>query len=272
MPAPRVFITDVDRTLLTHDYILPGRVADALAAARAGGMRLVLATARSPDGVRPHAERLGVGTLAICFNGGWVGDVSTRIAWHEQRIPRTDALEAMAEAEQAGLRPMWFSGSAVHALSDDPLILREAAITREPVQLAGGVEELPDEPGKIMCVAAAPADREGFDALRRRFGARLSVSGSHPRLLEIGPPDVSKRAAAELVAKHLGIDQADCAAAGDAENDLELLAWAARAVTVANAVPEARRLASFVAPSCDAGGLAVAVTWLMQDDRELTPA
>ena len=131
MAAPRLLITDVDRTLLTHDYILPERVAAALAAARAGGMRLVLATARSPAGVRPYAEQLDAAGLAICFNGGWIGEVSSSTAWQERRIPREDALEVMEAAEQAGLRPMWFAGSAIHALSDDPLIAREAAVTRE---------------------------------------------------------------------------------------------------------------------------------------------
>ena len=140
------------------------------------------------------------------------------------------------------------------------------------MQLTDRLEDLPDEPGKIMCVAAIAADREGFDALRTRFGERLSVSGSHPRLLEIGPRGVSKRVAAELVAARLGIDRADCAAAGDAENDLEMLAWAGRAVTVANGVPEAKQLAAFIAPSCDAGGLADAVDWLMRDERALTAA
>jgi Cof subfamily protein (haloacid dehalogenase superfamily) len=262
MPAPRLLITDVDRTLLTHDHVLPQRVADALDAARAAGMVVVLATARSPAGVRPYAERLGLGGLAICFNGGWIGDVTTGIAWRETRIPRAGALEVVTAAHKACLRPMWFTGGGIHALSADPLIAREADITGETVQVQDGIGGLPGEPGKIMCVAATPAEHEGFEAMRLRFAEHLSVLRSHQRLLEIGPRGVTKRAAAEAVAAYLGIDRADCAAAGDAENDLEMLAWAHRAVTVANAVPAARQLAGFVAPSCDTGGLADAIAWL----------
>jgi hydroxymethylpyrimidine pyrophosphatase-like HAD family hydrolase len=61
----------------------------------------------------------------------------------------------------------------------------------------------------------------------------------------------------------MGVAVEVCAAAGDAENDLEMMAWAGVAVTVANAVPEAKRIARFVAPSCDEGGMADAVQWLM---------
>ena len=101
-------------------------------------------------------------------------------------------------------------------------------------------EALPGRPGKIMCVAPLTAMQSAFETMRAAFDEQLSVSGSHPRLLEIGPKGASKRAAAVAIAKELGIDRMDCAAAGDAENDLELLAWAGTAVTVANAVPEAK--------------------------------
>src|SRR5207245_6471923 len=104
------------------------------------------------------------------------------------------------------------------------------------------------------------------------LGGRLSVSGSHPRLLEIGPPGVSKKVAIATVAAKVGIPAADCAAAGDAENDLDMLAWAGMAVTVGNAVPEVKRLAQFVGPSCDDGGLADAVAWLMQRQSTLATA
>jgi Cof subfamily protein (haloacid dehalogenase superfamily) len=270
MHAPRLLITDVDRTLLTHDFTLLGRVVEALAAARAGGMTLVLATARSPEGVRPYCERLHAGGLAICFNGAWIGDVSQRLAWRDRRLPRHAALEVMDAAMRAGLRPMWFAGSAIYSLSEDPLIAREAAITGEPLEVANSLESLPDEPAKVMCIAATAAEREGFAQLRWRFTARLSVSNSHPRLLEIGPQGASKREAAEAVALQLGLDRHDCAAAGDAENDLEMLAWAGSAVTVANAIPEAKRLAAFVAPSCDEGGLADAVAWLTGGEQALS--
>jgi hydroxymethylpyrimidine pyrophosphatase-like HAD family hydrolase len=204
MSIPRLFVSDVDRTLLTRDHVLPQRVADAFGLARDAGIALVLATARSPEGVRPYAERLGLAGLAICFNGGWVGDVSTGVAVSERRIDRVDALHAMATARDAGVRSMWFTGSAIYALSSDPVVAREASLTGERLEIANTLEELPGEPGKIMCVAPEPSERAAFAVVRGLLGQRLSVSGSHPRLLEIGPLGVSKRAAVETVAARLG--------------------------------------------------------------------
>ena len=160
MTMPRLIVSDVDRTLLTHDYVLPQRVADAVRVAQDRGTVVVLATARSPLGVRPFAERLGIADLVVAFNGGWIGNVATGSALSQQRISRSDALHAMATAQAAGVRPMWFTGDAVFALMNDPLIAREAAVTREPLFVAETIEALPGEPGKIMCVAGQASDRE----------------------------------------------------------------------------------------------------------------
>jgi len=272
MTTPRLIVSDVDRTLLTHDYVLPQRVADAVSAVKDEGTVVVLATARSPLGVKPFADRLGITDPVIAFNGGWIGNVATGSALSRQRISRADALHAMATAQAAGVRPMWFTGDAVFALTDDPLVAREAAVTREPLFVTETLEALPGEPGKIMCVADRASEREAFAALRETLGEQLSVSGSHPRLLEIGPPGISKKTAISSVAAQLGFAPDECAAAGDAENDLEMLAWAGTAMTVANAVPQVMQLAHFIGPSCDEGGLADAIAWLMRSRQPRSTA
>lgn len=259
----RLFVTDVDRTLLTHDHALPLRVAGAIASMQDAGVRVILASARSPAGLRPYAERLHASDLAVCFNGGWAGNVSTQMALFSKAVERAAALEVMAAAHVAGAQPMWFTSAGIHVLEESEAVVREARVTAEPIAVVSHIGELPGEPGKIMCVASGPAGRDAFDPLRERFNACLSVSSSHPRLLEIGATDVSKRAAIQALADLLGVTGTQCAAAGDAENDLGMLGWAGTAVTVANALPEVRKLAGFVGPSCDEGGLADGIAWLM---------
>jgi Cof subfamily protein (haloacid dehalogenase superfamily) len=265
----RLFVTDVDRTLLTHDHALPLRVVAAISAMQDAGIRVILASARSPAGLRPFAERLRASDLAVCFNGAWAGNVSTGMPLFRETVGRATALKVMAAAQAAGANPMWFSSAGIHVLDDNEAAFREARVTAEPMAVTSHIDGLPDEPGKIMCVASDPSDRRAFDLLREQFGGRLSVSASHPRLLEIGPPGVSKRTALEALAGCLGVTSKQCAAAGDAENDLGMLGWAGAAVSVRNALPEVRELAGFVGPSCDQGGLADGIAWLM--DRCRTP-
>ena len=260
---PRLLVTDVDRTILTHDHVLPSRVKEQLARAKEAGVLLVLATARSPIGVRPYADQLGP-DWTICFNGGWTGDPKSGAALRRSPIERDAALKVMTAALAEGLSAMWFSETGVHVLQDDDVIRREAAITKEPLHVARHLDDLPDMPGKIMCVALEADRQQKFELIRAKFRNALSISRSHARLLEIGAHGVSKRTAIQTLAADLRISAGDCAAAGDAENDLEMLAWAGVALTVASATPEVRRLAHYVAPSCDAGGMADAVAWLLR--------
>lgn len=266
-----LLVSDVDRTLLTHDYVLRDDVVSALARLRAADVQVVLATARSPEAVRPYAERLGVTGLAVCFNGGWIGDLGTGEAHVSTPVPRDEALAVMAAAQEIGVVALWYGAGGISTMSGHPLAVREAKITGEGLHIVDALADLPGEPGKIMCVRADPDDDTGFAAMRLRFSHRLAVAGSHPRLLEIGPQDVSKRAAVEWVARHLGADQASTAAAGDAENDLDMLQWAGTRLTVENGIDDLKRIAHFVAPFCDAGGLAIAVDWLMREQMQTTP-
>jgi Cof subfamily protein (haloacid dehalogenase superfamily) len=263
MTMPRLLVTDVDRTILTHDHALPSRVKEQFARAKEAGVLLVLATARSPTGVRPYAEQLKP-DWTICFNGGWTGDPMSSAALRRSSINRDLALNVMAAALAEGLRALWFSEQGIHVLEDDDVIQREAAITKEPLHVARSLDDLPGAPGKIMCVALEAEGQQRFELIRAKFRDVLSLSRSHARLLEIGAHGVSKRAAIQSLAADLKISPQDCAAAGDAENDLGMLAWAGTALTVENATPEAKQLAHYVGPSCDVGGMADAVAWLLR--------
>lgn len=96
MAMPRLLVTDVDRTILTHDHMLPSRVKEQLARAKEAGVLLVLATARSPIGVRPYADQLGP-DWTICFNGGWTGDPKSGAALRRSLIVALTVASATPE-------------------------------------------------------------------------------------------------------------------------------------------------------------------------------
>ncbi len=68
--------TDLDGTLLRTDGTVSGRTRRSIARAREAGIVVVLVTARSPRTLRPLAQQVGVGDLAICCNGAIVYDLA----------------------------------------------------------------------------------------------------------------------------------------------------------------------------------------------------
>jgi hypothetical protein len=140
---------------------------------------------------------------------------------------------------------------------------REAGITRESLHVVATPEYLPGNPAKIMCVALDPERQAAFTHLKRALAGRLTAVQSHARLLELGPLGADKADAAALIANTLGIERHNIVAAGDGENDIEMLRRAGCAITVANAVPAIHEFAHFIGSSCDDGGLADGIGWLL---------
>lgn len=260
-----ILVSDVDRTLLTHDHVLPEAVCAAVRLARARGLRVMLASARSPVGIAPIARRLGTEALAICFNGAWIGSLETGATLDTRPLGHGDAVAALAAARAAGLPAIAYGAAAAYATAADAAATApELAITGEPLVEIAAPGALDAPVFKVMAVAHGPEAEARFVALRAGLPAGLAAARSAGHLLEIVAPSVSKGAAAAQAAASLGLDGAAAAAAGDAENDLSLLAWAGIRLTVANAAPAVKALADHVGPSCDEGGIAEAIAWLLE--------
>jgi hypothetical protein len=113
--------------------------------------------------------------------------------------------------------------------------------------------------------ALAPLDAQAdgdhlYGARYLHWGARLGQLLNRPRLRlrgrDIGAPNTSKAVAAAWLCEHLGIEPGETAAFGDGDNDLELLAFAATSVGMANATPRVLQLVSHVAPPNHDDGVA----------------
>lgn len=264
-----VLFSDVDRTLLTHDHVLPEPVRDVVLAAGRRGIRTVLASARSPVGLRPVARRLGAEGLAICFNGAWIGDLATGRTVAARPLAHSDAVAALEVAAAAGIPAIAYGADAAYArAADAAAVAHELAITGDPLVPIPAPRALDAPVFKVMGVARTPDARERFAALRQALPDALVAANSAGHLLEIVGPGVSKGAAVAEAAAVLGVERSAVAAAGDAENDLGMLAWAAVRLSVANGCAEARALADHVGRSCDEGGIADGIRWLRDRERE----
>jgi Cof subfamily protein (haloacid dehalogenase superfamily) len=271
MPATRdapirLLISDVDRTLLTRQHVVPDRVVEAVRRVRDGGTTVVLASARSPFAIAPIAERLGIPPLMIAFNGAWTGRWG-EAAEHATPLP-VPLATALAEASEAdGADVLWFTPERAHVRGMTERVEGELAVTGEPADVVPGWGDGLPAPGKLLVIARDGEHGAAVStALRAAFGRHAQIVRSHERLVEITAPGVTKGAAAARLAARLGITAAETAAAGDGENDVALLTWAGLALTVENAIPEVRALADVIGGDCDDGGIADAFEILAPAD------
>lgn len=267
---PKLFFCDVDRTLLTHDHRLLPSVSASMRELQEIKLPIILTSARSPTGLERVHDQVGASDVVCCFNGAWIGRLQQRETIRETRLERSVALDAMSAIHAAGGSPIWFDLDGGHVLAQDEAVARRRTdVTRDRLSVIDSVGLAPGAPFKLLATFPADEVADAAHALSRAFADRLTVAQSGPNLVEVVSPEVRKDIAAAFLAETWSVDVANVVAAGDSDNDLEILKWAGLAITVANAKPHIQRVADIVAPSCDDGGLATALDWLTDQVSKL---
>ena len=255
MKLPKVVATDLDGTIVRSDGTISQRTAAALIAVEDAGGLVVFVTGRPPRWLEPVAAATGNRGLAICANGALVYDLGTKTVVDEHLlVPQVaaravDALRAaLPEAAFAVERSDSFSYSAGY----------RPRLPMPADAVAAAIEQLVAEPAAKLLVRHDAMDA---DAL---LAATMDVLGdvvtcthsSRDGLVEISAAGVSKASTLELLCRERGVDAADVLAFGDMPNDLPMLAWAGRAVAVANAHPTVLEAVAEVTASNDEDGVA----------------
>ena len=249
-----VLACDLDRTLISGDYVLRPRTRAALAAARARGLHVIVVTGRMFRAVRPY---LTGPEPVVCYQGAAVVDPAHGEFLHHVPIQLELAREAIDAVQAAGHGLNCYVDDELYVERVTPEAESYASFQHIPLNVVGPLLDwLADDPTKLVVVG----DPEELDvlgaSLRARFSERLFIAKSLPFFLELAHPNVSKASGLQFVADRLGFTREETVAFGDGENDLELIDWAGYAVAVENAHPVVKARADFVCPPADEEGVA----------------
>jgi Cof subfamily protein (haloacid dehalogenase superfamily) len=251
---------DLDGTLLTEASVLTAAHERAVHDLRRLGAHVALVTGRPVLTTTPIWRRLGLTTPAVCFNGGWYGHpgqpamAALQLTEPEMR----DLLAALAVHDGVACgypdeKSWWMDRSS---------LLDSGWATRYGSTIEVRPEAFADWTGpslKLMFVAE-PAVIPGIArGLRHRFGDRFAVVVSQADRLEVLPRGISKVWGLSRLAARLGIARERVWAVGDAENDLEMIAWAGHGCAMGHAPDHLREVARHILPGIEARGLAALV-------------
>ena len=248
---------DLDRTLIGEDVVLRPRTKRAIAAARDGGIRVLLVTGRMFQSVRRYALEAEIDDPVVCYQGAVVADPVTGEFLRHVSMPLEEAREVIDAVERLGYTILVYVDDELYVGRETPESDSYAGFQHLVVHAVGDLLAwLPKAPTKLVSVGD-PAALDVLEAeMKARFDGRLYISKSLPYFLEFAHRDVTKGSGLEFVARRLGFTPKQTVAFGDGENDVELLEWAGYAVAVANAHPKALALADFVCPSVEEEGVA----------------
>lgn len=264
--------TDLDGTLLRSDGSVSPRTRDAVLAAEAAGLTVVIATGRPPRWISPVVEQLGERGLVVCANGAAVYDP----ARHEL-VERTELDPAVAESIVDDLEREL--PDAVVGVEKGFEFALDEGIHSAGLDLRGSwkLEGLQTGPIrsfltgpvlKLIVRLPEPVPAGTADRVQLMVGERATVTHSiSESFLELSHPGVHKAVTVERLLLRSGIEPGQVAAFGDMPNDIELIRWAGLGVAVANAHDRVKAVADEVTASNDDDGVALVVERLVTGAR-----
>ena len=250
------FVSDLDGTLLRSDGRLSSATIDMFGTLRRQGVPFVVATARTPRGVRKIAGHEVFGRM-VCANGAVVWDAGrNEVIWDLAFDGPTlaDAVARVSEAlPDAGLAIL----SARTSFLDATSVALRGTGPKDSVPLT--------DPGtvvsthRIVMVAVRHAtlrSEELCPIVSAAFAGAGLVTFSGLGAVEVAPLGMTKAVTVAVELDRLGCPPACVVAFGDMPNDLAMLAWAGHGCAVANGHSSVLAAADEIAPSNDDDGVA----------------
>ncbi len=263
MENTKIFFTDLDDTLLDSRKQVSPEDQAAMHRALDAGHKIVINTGRPLPAALPTIRRTGLerpGCYAITYNGGLIYDCGSG----ETLFKKPLAMEYVRHIFEAAGR----AGLYAHTYDDRNLICPRC--TEETRRYSANteitwredpdfLEHLKEPPVKVIVIDYE--DHQRLEKFREELApwakGRLTVTFSNAWYLEHMADGISKGGAMRFLCEHLGIPLSQTVAAGDAENDIPMLRTAGIGAAVANAAPEAKAAADYVAArDCDHSAVA----------------
>lgn len=265
----KLIALDLDGTTLNNDRVISERNRNALEAAAAKGVNVVIATGRPFDALPADVFEIDAIRYVLTSNGASITDLQKKETFYENCLSPL-AVEKSVEMLQNCdyIIECFVKGTAY---IDGPYfneVLRTGRSfrnidyilsTRNPVDdifkfMLENKEHIENINVNFEDLSEKPAMREKLLTL-----PETTITTSFKHNLEIGGATTSKAEALRQMGKLLNIDQSEMMAIGDSPNDMAMLLASGMPVAVGNAEPEVKAIAKYIAPSNHEDGVADAV-------------
>lgn len=257
-------VSDMDGTLLRDDKTLSARTVRAVRRFEEAGGRFTIATGRGLAAMQRFLEQLQTRTPLLLLNGCLGYDPVTGHDIFRHELPRPVLETVWPTLLEHGL------DLVVHGPRRG-LIRGMNEIIAEHLVLDGiTVDEVPDmSPANLSAVVkiltiGEPPVLDRAEAAIVAAGAPVQLVRSHPKYLEVLPPEGGKGHALTTLLEHLQIPVERSVAVGDFLNDLEIVQTAGLGVAMANAHPGLKAVAGWETLSNMEDGVAAMLEALVE--------
>jgi Cof subfamily protein (haloacid dehalogenase superfamily) len=260
MPRIKLFLADVDGTLVTKDKVLTERAQQRVRDLRAAGITFAITSGRPPKGMAMLLQPLAIDTPIAGFNGGqWVNPDLSIIESHT--LSRDIADKTVKLLADNGLDVWLYSGAdwMIHK-QDAPHVAREEWTVKFPPKVVQEYGDALNEAVKIVgCSDDLDKMQKIAETAKQELGDNASAALSQPYYLDVTHPQANKGGVVEYLSRHFNIAPDEIATIGDQPNDVLMFRKSGMSIAMGNASEQVQKQATHVTESSEAEGFAIAI-------------
>ncbi len=269
----RLLAIDLDGTLINDALQMAPRDEEAVKAAVAAGLHVVLATGRMLRSALPYAERLGLHGPMINYQGAVVRDLGTGEVWYRCELTVAMQQRVLAFAEPRDLHVNVYVDEEIYTARARPEADLYAKIARVPYHVVGPLSRWIRGPGTKMVMVELDPERVPLRIaeLDAWMAGVATVTRSLQWFVEVVNPEASKSHALAMVAERLHVPRPEVCAIGDNKNDQDMIAWAGLGVAMRTSPPEVKAIARYVTTTPEEAGVADVIERFVLGSESVAP-
>jgi hypothetical protein len=246
----RLAAVDLDGTLLGPDKAISEQNAAAVRRLNENGAQVIIASGRRHQNSIRFQRQLQLTGPIIACQGGLIRDGESGNVIEAHFLPQTAAREIAGEAEKNGIQVIYYHLDHLYVPEGNNrwLDLYESRVG-ERAETLPNLSQLDGRRAlKIVWYGDPSVLQKTRPEIAARYLGKVDVLSTEPENLEFMPRGINKAAALEKVAREFGVPREQVLAFGDAENDLQMLAWAGMGVAMRHGNAAAITAARMVSP------------------------
>lgn len=264
MTQYKLIAFDLDGTLLTQSFELLPETIEAVNGIRELGLRVTVATGRSYKSARPFLDRLEISEPMVFSNGAVFDNPDSGEREIISGIPLESALIVLMLLPEFDISAKFHLSSGELFKTDDTPWPDEGKHFEVGTIKPNLKAELQEDPVKIV-FHASKSEIEAFS--RRLEGvlgdkSQVRMFRSHERYIEMTNRNVNKGRAAKMLIEKLGLQPHEVIAAGDQENDFEMIRDFGLGVVVGPGTPKLLEVNDYQVPYPEEKGIETLLKWI----------
>lgn len=275
----KAIVMDIDGTLTNDKKVITPRTLEALMAAQAKGIKVILASGRPVQGLKAIGAQLKLahyGGIYVAFGGAHVESAKTAECYFNQVIPEPELrllIEHVAQFDVIAWlnegRTLYVTDAYRCMISNDKggttniVKYERDACDLRICEVDSLMERAGSPQNKLLCAGDPEYLKQHYAEMRAPFEGTLSAGFTEPWYFEFMPLGVDKANALDKTLAKLDIAPSEVIAFGDGQNDVTMLSWAGLGVAMGNAVEAAKAAADMVTADNNHDGIAEALEKLL---------